>query len=845
MRKAKSLDELYNEVKEYDKVVTVDVGLADGLNRRLDKPVLGEFAVTPKNFASSERTNFQKDIFLRLVDDLNLTWKQASFILNKALDCWKETGELENILNYPEYNTDKTKEIVNCLQQYNTAFKSMEEATITGEIAVINLEQFNELDRKVLPEEYDEFSVFKEDKIESLNEFNVYGSGLELVKSLIENIRELGEESVGLAVHPDSKYQSLLESYFESENISYITQNQIDTSEQFRVLVNLMNTGLSDKTVRLKDVKPLTDALNLDTSGHNLNSRLDSVNGLEEFKQFLNVVEFLEVDEVIENLEELSGESFSDIRSLMNDLDMLNEPVSDSIVDKTLSFVDDFDIVSASESKGVLLADPRNTSTIDRPIVYMIGMDSSWSEKPKPEPWNNSEEIESLNAENFEFLIQSGDQTVYLVEDSADVRPCHYFEEIIPGFGEFRDHDFVIRTCKSSELGQGFERDAELEVDEEEDFILTQSRLNDLLISPRVFFMSQLVSDVEKESMKKGNLFHDFAELYFNHPEKTEERLDEITELFTEEMATIMDDVSLNKLETEINIGLKRIINFLSDKEPYKGGDYVKRDKYGNSFEEKLGIDIKTNSTEMTFNNQELGITGTVDLITEEDRLIDYKSGRKFSPKQIVEKSRVETAEDQRFPDVQALMYITQHSFNTSGTIDFSFVYFLEDLGQEVNGDTIEGIASTVTYHPMNFTEKIKEITVFESLFSDVKKGNNRRKTLEKLGYGPYKEFFEDNKFPEIYTKDEIPESSFAEEFISMCVDSVGDYKYVKKGSKSALKKLIEFRQENFFKEDVEKFEQFLEEKQTELKTYEEEKKYPVGRREINDLPEKDLVIDS
>mgnify|MGYP006277454655 CR=1 FL=1 len=842
MRKAKSIDELYEEVKHHDLVLTVDVALADALNRRLNRPVLGSFATTPRKLAFSGGQDFEKEVFLKLVDDLDLTWKQASFILGKALDCWRETGEVENILRYEQYSEETTQEVVDKLKQYDTPFKAMEEYSPKGDVAVINPYQFTELDKKVLPDDYDTYSIFSDEET-SLNEFNSFGSGLELVKSVVENIETVGPENAGIAVHPQSKYQSLLESYFKSSEIDYITQDEIDSEESFRNLVKLMRVGLSNRVIRLKDVRALIDSLDLDVSVRNPEARLDSVEGLEEFKEFLNVIEFLEVKEVIERMEDLSGQRFEGVRQLLEQLGFLDESVSSEVANRILNFVDNFDVVSEQQSSGVLLADPRKTSVIDRPVVFLLGMSSDWSEKPESEPWKNTEEIEEDNCKNFESLIQSGDKTVYMIEESlldGEERPCHYFAELFDGFS-LEKQEVVPKTCSENQLSGGFDK-AEVDVDEKE-FVLSQSSLNDLLISPRVFYMSRLVSDVEEESMKKGSLFHDFAELYFNKPDTTEEKLDEITELFVKEMRPISDPVSIKRLETELRIGLKRIMSFLDGKEPYQENSYEKDGKYPNFFEQELGLDVDTNSTEMSFNHSSMKITGKVDLITSDNHLIDYKSGRKYSEKQIVQKSRVETASDQRYPDMQALMYITQHAEKHDGEIKFSFVYFLEDLGEEVNGGKADNLARTVKYFPEKFHEKASEIEVFEMLFSDVKKSNNRRKTLEKLGYTLYSEFLNKNGFPEVYSKEEILKTDYTDKFISLCVEEVGDYKYARKGAKSAVKKLIEFRNKNFFKEDVEKFKDFIEEKHSELKEF-EENGYPVGDREISELPDNDLVIE-
>ena len=51
MKAAKSIDELYEEVRDFDLVLCNDAPLALGLNNRLDKPRVGVFAITPRQLA--------------------------------------------------------------------------------------------------------------------------------------------------------------------------------------------------------------------------------------------------------------------------------------------------------------------------------------------------------------------------------------------------------------------------------------------------------------------------------------------------------------------------------------------------------------------------------------------------------------------------------------------------------------------------------------------------------------------------------------------------------------------------------------------------------------------------
>jgi len=83
-------------------------------------------------------------------------------------------------------------------------------------------------------------------------------------------------------------------------------------------------------------------------------------------------------------------------------------------------------------------------------------------------------------------------------------------------------------------------------------------------LSPRLYYFEKLVSDAEDESIEKGNIFHDYAEFHINYP-RFVESLDEeeILEVMIEHVKPYVEELELEKLETELKIGLQNIREFL------------------------------------------------------------------------------------------------------------------------------------------------------------------------------------------------------------------------------------------------------------------------------------------
>ena len=836
MRKAKNLDRLYEEVKAYDTVLTADAALADALNRRLDRPVKGEFASTPGRLASSGEELSRKDVFLKVVEETGYSWKQISYSMDKIFEAWKHTGSLEEILEFERYDNEMFEEIVKIVKTCETSFNSVKRFQAEGDIAVVNLFQFNELDRTVLPDDFDSYSIFEDEKT-GYEEFNIFESGLELVNSLVKNIETVGSENAGIVVRPDSRYQSLLESVFRSQSINYTRSENISRDTDMRTFISVLEAGVTDRRLRVRDVKPLQEGLGLDISGDD-NSFISSSDS--ELKEFINIIEYMDFSEALDQFEEFSGREFSHIRGLIEDLGISSEPVNTENVRKLSYFLSNFDSKIGENNTGVLLADPKNASVIDRPVVFLVGMSSEWNEETPEEPWMDEAWFEEKARGEFEIIAQSGDETVYMVQDQEfeeDIKPCFHIDEVIGETVEnFRQLPHKFRSFNSGLEASSFEKEG---IDKKQIDSLSQSSLNDLARSPRLFYMSRLVSEAEQEHLLKGQLFHEFAELYSNHPEEVEEQIDQVTEFFAEKMEKVVDDTSMIQIRTEIDKGLENLMDFLEKEASYSGKGYKKEDS-SNELAEELGLKVDSSPTEMEFNENRM--KGKVDLIESNHHMVDFKSGRKKSVKDIVKASRPETFEDARFPDFQALMYLAHHSNYVDGEIEFSFVYFLNELGSQLTGQETEEMVTTVKYVPESFEEKLSSNEMFEFLIKDVKKSNNRRKTLEKLGCSVFNDFFTQNSFPEIFDKDEITESQIYRDFEAFALEEVGDYKYVRKGVKSAFRKIIEYRNTRYFKEDVENIEAFVEKQIENLKEYEEEG-YPVGERDISELGKEDLIV--
>ncbi len=156
--KSKTISELYEEVKDFDLVITNDAPLATALNKMVDRPRLSYLSMTPRQIASrfaqlySNRVFEKYEIVLGITQETGKPLKLVHQIVDKIFDVWNHCGKLENT---ELYLSNGEKEILNLLKHYDcieTAMDNFNEDFYSDKrIAVIGEELFTLLDREVLP----------------------------------------------------------------------------------------------------------------------------------------------------------------------------------------------------------------------------------------------------------------------------------------------------------------------------------------------------------------------------------------------------------------------------------------------------------------------------------------------------------------------------------------------------------------------------------------------------------------------------------------------------------------------------------------------------------------------
>ncbi len=861
--RALSIDEIFERAQDYDYVLTADTPLADALNNRVGTPRLGKFAYTPRGLIydshSESSTRDRRELFLRLNEELEASPREILYHLENILHCWQETGRLEAVREYDNYVARLTEKILSCLQTTGSIYRSLQDFDNppAGEALVIAPYQFKQLDRNVFPANYDELEPLRGEEFE-LPEFHLFSSPETIVRAVLNSLSVYNPSDVAVVVHPESSYQPQLEAALQDRGIARTTNRLLDERGSFRTFLELLKLSLADDVSKVRDLKPLMRRLGYQL-GPELKEELVPVldhPGCRDFKELCQQLKRSSFAEAIEAYEELSGADLSDLRGLLGELNLRHKKVRGKL-DFLQFYIDNFTPpLSSSGSPGVLFVSPQSLSFVDRPVVFYLGMGVDWDREKHPRPWIDAGANREANLRDFSLLLQNGSRQYYFVrnrERNEPITPCYYFNALLDeSFEEFAD--FPSRRVRPPEKGRGggFERHLqpirEVELDH-----FSQSSLNAFVSSPRAYLFDRLLPDQDSFHLKKGKLFHEFAEFFLEHPAFVKKQgLDEMCKRALEELRVYIPSYKESAVRTEMRLGMENIINFLEEhnlsRERNRNQPELADHDRGeeNLFASQYELKLADPRAEVFFRDDELRVKGKVDLKLSDTHLLDYKSGRRQSARSLVRRGNLKFARDR--VNFQAILYLAHlRRKNPQTALKFSFFYFLDNLNEVLSGrGSGEAVTETLCYYPRPVAEQVARRETFDFLVKNVSESNNRRKTLEKLGYEAYRDFFKEHDFPKGVEREELVETDTFERFRLYCRSKVGEYKYVNKGVKSAFNKLLRLRRENFFQEDLEDFEDYLGEALEKFHYY-SRTRFPVAGEldelDVDDLPNRDLLL--
>ena len=854
IRRAKAVDSLYAEVAEYDLVVTPDAALASAINRRLDRPQFGTFATTPRRLAAGRREQAEDRLaFLELVTETDHDWTALAYAVGNVLQCWEHTGRLDAIFDYDAYVDDATREVVETMRTLRTTSKRLSEYAIDEgqSVAVVGHDQLTELERSVLPDAFDRVEPFTDEAFD-YPPFHVFESATDVVAALLDTVSARDADRVAVVLDGGGKYSSLVESALEAANVPFYGGPGFADDPHHRAFVRLLRLCFRGPETTVGDAASILTQVGFDASVADRERRLAAADGPgpEWLRAFRNGVEGRTFAEALDAYATEAGVELPRFDEELRKLGLADDPVTAGAVDRLAYYLQTYEVPVDRDNEGVLLADAKSSAYVDRPVVFHLGMSEAWTHSAPQRPWVDTETQFERYVGSFQRLLQSGDSRYYLVQDAAGgepITPCLYLGDLLDEeFERFSDLDSVEHRRRPRSTGGGFDRRS-TGADRRPVETISQSALNSYVNSPRDYLFDRLLDAPDQERFVEGNLFHDFAEFYVNHPEvvATADTADLVDAMLAEAEAFFSAADEPLRRRT-YRIGLELIIEYLDGEAPESEDFLTATSGWGtNFFAELFGEPVDSPLTERWFEDDALGLKGKIDLVRAPTHLLDYKSGRKKRSSRVVGGAAVDPPADA--PNFQAALYLTYYrTVRPDERLEFTFFHFLEPMDDAIAGDAdLDDALTTVTYHPVSFDEYVGSREAYERLLDGY---NDCRETFEDLGYAAYEEIAAPLTFPETTERDELRDSEFADRFTAAVDAETAADVDAEKGADQAIRELNRVRKRAFFRGDLDAFEAFVDERVEELNARRAgEERFPVdglgGEPNYRRVDNRDLLL--
>nr|WP_235271249.1 PD-(D/E)XK nuclease family protein [Halorubrum saccharovorum] len=805
-------------------MITPDGPLASALNRQLDRSHLGPFAIPPRRLAVGRRQESEDRLaFLGMIANEDISWKRCAYAVGNILQCWEHQGSHEAIFEYDAYIDEATERAVERIGDLETASMKLTNDTIDSDLDVIVVEpkMLTQLERAYLPAEYDTVSLFADTEFE-LPPFRIHESPTAIIETVVDTVTETNAENVGIVLDQESEYSPLIESALEAADIPFFGGPGFTDRSEHRLFLHLLRTAHRGTDTRISEIRSLLTAFDFDVADRETDKRLHELDNenLSWLKNFCHEIQEYTFLDALSAFEHRTDDTLDDFRTELEELGIADEIVTEARLDELSFYLQTYEVPVDRDNEGVLLADAKSASYVGREVVFYLGLDDRWTHSAPRRPWVDQDAQFTRNLKSFQLLLQSGSQQHYLVQDAtggSPVTPCLYFEELLEReYDRFSELPSTTHQLRSEPHDGAVFNTESVDVSPEPVETISKSSLNTYVNSPRDYYFSRIVDGPEKEYLTEGNLLHDFAEFYVTHPAVVDDAaLTEVVDLMLDEVRPLIRSVDEQTRRTEYRVSLETIVSYLDDNPPTDGAFLTPSSSTENAIADYFGCDIESPVTERRFVDEDLGINGMIDLVQSQTELLDYKSGSENDANSIVQDAAIDEPSDE--PDFQALLYLTYWRSQTPAQqLSFTFFYVTELVDDAIAGDVdLDDALTTVTYYPGSLTDHVRTEEFFEYLREEG--ANKCQKILSKIDYQTYAALFDAAPLVETTDSDELIESEFGRTMIERLEAEIGEYKYVKTGSKQVMREIARQQKGAFFKPDLDAFESFVEERLTEL----------------------------
>ena len=688
-RRTKSIDELYEEVKEYGLVITNDVALETALNSRIDSARIGELAVTPRHIVGQIGPlilgkGFMSDlqIISAVSEETGLGFRQVYSEILNIREIRTHTSEVRGNLT-----SNSAKRIYDSYRALPTLEKAMSEFDPddprvswfferTGGVAVIGVDLFDDLDKHCIPLECDNIEIFADDEYRIDSVYEV-GNDRQLAENAVALIDEEDPASFAIVLDASGTIADSVRAALYRRNLPFVNSLGVSDLAQIRDFLSFVTLAQSYHTVRVKAVKELFANYNGFFKAKReeyLLCRQDE-SGMRdhafELKEVMRRISdegmtFREVKDAVCN-----NQARPQVTMILDELGVLDETVTPDRISEIRFAIENVselkhnEQIPDNELHGVLLADCRNSVFVDRPVVIYIGMEQNWNVPVVGKRYLDPEQESENNAMRLSALLQQGEKRVYIAninKDGERARPSLTFDIALGmpcrSFSDICDKTVTGRWAKPVEPVDRTVRSIPVEETDVLSRPFSKSSFDNYVACPLGFMFYSLLPGSDQTYTLFGNLIHEFAELYVTHPDIVKERgVDEFVDMVSEKYAglstPLMTDLDRDRMRLAMN-NIMRYVDSLGIGEPPLDSRNSSK-KQPNGFMEALGLDSTSTVCESDHRSSKHAMHGIYDLYWN-GVISDYKTGKAKDADDI--RKGMSMGNTPKYPEFQPLMYL-------------------------------------------------------------------------------------------------------------------------------------------------------------------------------------------
>lgn len=755
MRLAKSIDELYEEVKDYDLVLCNDAPLALALNNRLDRPRLGAFAVTPMQLAGSMCMDILGRPTLNDIEVVKRVSKTTGYKLKYV------HGEIENYKKIRRYTPrvrehlgKKSRNVYDEYIQLPTLELAM--GTFDGEnapifkgkkIAVIGEGLYNDLDKHFNPKlgTYESINPFKRGRFD-IDEIRELSNNREIAENAVDLITPENSFDVAIVMDVNGAIADSVRSALYRKRIPFINSLSVRDLSNVRGFLEFLRLANTFETVKISQVRELISSYGGFIQGRydqylacNFSTHCDN----ERAKEILDIMRDIESMTYLEVCDRVARAEGAQIKILLSELELNDEYVNAKDTEDIIYAVNNIndlkhnEQIPETEKEGVLLVDCKNSVWIDRPIVIYLGMGTEWdmdlSDLNLVDRKLKDEENDK-NLEKFQILLQQGSQRIYICNSTKGgkrPKPCSLFDQCI----DSDTAETFDSVCNRIVKGNWYEPEGELKIErgsvslEDPDYIpkpFSKSSFDNFISCPREYMFGVFLGSPDKSSTVIGNLLHEYAEFRTCHPEIVEEKgIEHYVDRIANDSVGLLPSEVRSLTKSNIRNSIININRFI-DREGFS--DRVipgkRTDKKSeNRFFAECGLEGGTNMNEIEYVSMKGHMKGIFDIIDDE-RIFDLKTGKAMEAKKI--KDAMNDKKSDYNKEYQCMFYLSLLG-EISDSKDNSFTLFYtagnerksakgDDFDISENMCTVRLIGSKEDYFRNIYMERLLEMKSYEYL---------------------------------------------------------------------------------------------------------------------------------